>query len=184
MKALEDLVHEHRVIELVLKGLEGLARRAEREHRLDRGQAEKALEILRNFADRCHHGKEERNLFRVLEARGVPREGGPLGVMLHEHDLGRSHLQEMGQALPAAAEGEAEAIHRFAQHAAAYAALLRQHIQKEDGVLYPMAERVLGEEDDARLLEAFDAIEREEIGEGVHERYHQWAHELAEEAGE
>jgi len=180
MKVIEDLTHEHRVIELVLAGVEGLAAHAEREHRLDRERAEKALEILRNFADRCHHAKEERNLFRLMEERGVPREGGPLGVMLHEHELGRAHVQAMGQALPAAPDGEAAAARNFAEHARDYVDLLRQHIQKEDTVLYPMAERLLSREDDTRLMEAFEAIEREEIGEGVHEKYHQWAHELAE----
>jgi hemerythrin-like domain-containing protein len=179
MKAIEDLTHEHRVIELALTGLEGLAADAEKKHRLDGERAEQALEILRNFADRCHHAKEERNLFRLMEERGVPREGGPLGVMLHDHELGRAHVQAMGQALPAASTGDAEAVQAFAEQARGYAALLRQHIRKEDGVLYPMAERILSREDDARLMEAFEAIERDEIGEGVHEKYHQWAHELA-----
>lgn len=180
MKAIGELVQEHRVIELVLTGLERVAARAEGSVRLEAEQAEKVLEILRNFADRCHHGKEERNLFPLMEARGVPRAGGPLGVMLEEHEMGRAHIRAMVEALPAAAAGEAEAVGRFVEHAQAYVALLRQHIQKEDRVLFPMAARVLSQEDDARLVEAFAGIEREEMGAGVHERYHQWAHELAE----
>jgi hemerythrin-like domain-containing protein len=179
MRAIEDLVHEHRVIELVLTGLDGLAARAEAEHRVDRDAAEKALEIVRNFADRCHHGKEERTLFGLMEERGMPRTSGPLAVMRHEHELGREHVGAMLRALPGAAAGEAEASAELAAQARAYTQLLRDHIQKEDHVLYPMAERLLTPEDDARLMEAFEAIERDEMGEGVHEKYHQWAHELA-----
>lgn len=182
MEAINDLKHEHRVIELVLSGLERLADEAEEQHRIDGERGEKALEILRHFADRCHHGKEERHLFPLMAARGVPEEGGPLGVMLREHDEGRSHLRAMAEALPGAARGDEIAARVFATSARAYVALLRQHIAKEDTVLYAIAERVLSAEDDQQLMQGFEAIERDEMGEGVHERYHQWAHELADVA--
>ena len=62
----------------------------------------------------------------------------------------------------------------------AYAKLLRRHIQKEDNVLYPMADRVLTGQDQQALAEAFEKVEAQEIGQGVHEKYHRLAHELAE----
>ena len=49
----------------------------------------RAVDFIRNFADRTHHGKEEDNLFPALEQHGMPRQGGPVGVMLDEHDQGR-----------------------------------------------------------------------------------------------
>lgn len=180
MQATDDLKHEHRVIELVLTGLERVAKRAQTAQFFEQSAAERALEILRNFADKCHHGKEERHLFPLLEERGVPRDG-PVGVMLQEHEQGRGHLRAMLQTLPDSA-GNAESLRLFAKHAAEYIGLLRQHIQKEDNVLFRMAEQVLTEDDDRRLVDGFEAIEREEIGEGVHEKYHQWAHELGEHA--
>jgi hemerythrin-like domain-containing protein len=180
MQATDDLKHEHRVIELVLTGLNRIAQRAKAERIFEEEAADKALEVLRNFADKCHHGKEERHLFPLLEERGVPRDG-PIGVMLQEHEQGRGHIRAMVQA-SADAAGNAESLGLFAKHAAEYIELLRQHIQKEDNVLFRMAEQVLTEDDDRRLVEGFEAIEREEIGEGVHEKYHQWAHELAEHA--
>jgi hemerythrin-like domain-containing protein len=57
---------------------------------------------------------------------------------------------------------------------------LRQHIDKENNVLYPMGNRVLTEDDQRQLSEAFERVEAEEMGPGVHEKYHQLAHELAE----
>jgi hemerythrin-like domain-containing protein len=89
--------------------------------------------------------------------------------MLHEHELGRGHVRDMAEALPPASEGDSGSVAAFAAHARAYAALLRQHIQKEEGVLYPMAERLFSQEDDEQLMAAFEAIERDEIGEGVRE---------------
>ncbi|MGD0266766.1 MAG: hemerythrin domain-containing protein, partial [Candidatus Methylomirabilota bacterium] len=38
----------------------------------------------------CHHGKEENLLFKTMVDRGFPRQGGPIAVMLHEHETGRS----------------------------------------------------------------------------------------------
>ncbi len=183
MRATEELKTEHRVIEKVLTGLAGLAGRAQEAGAVAREAAERALEILRNFADRCHHAKEERHLFKVMEERGVPVEGGPIGVMLAEHEEGRGHVRGMAEHLAGAASGEGEAVRSFVARAQAYVELLREHIWKEDNVLFPMAEKVLSEQDDERLEEAFEAIEREEMGRGTHEKYHRWAEELAEGAG-
>jgi len=181
MQATETLKHEHRVIELVLNALERMANAAEAGQPVEREKAERALEIVREFADKCHHGKEEERLFKVMQERGVPREGGPIGVMLQEHDAGRSHVRGMAEALPAAARGEAGALRVFAEHARGYVGLLRQHIFKEDNILYPMAEQVLSADDDAQLARSFEKFEEEEIGAGTHEKYHTWAHQLAEE---
>ena len=177
MRAIEALMHEHRVIEVVLTGLERMAQRAREDGEVNQGRAAKALETLRQFADKCHHAKEEHNLFPLMEERGVSREGGPLGVMLHEHEQGRHHIETMERVLPGASRGDTEALRVFAGHARSYARLLRQHIGKEDKILYPMAEQVLTAEDDERLVKAFEAIEREQMGEGAHEKYDRWAHE-------
>jgi len=182
MQSTDILKHEHRIIELVLNALEGMAQEAEAGRLPDRERAEKALELLRNFADKCHHGKEERELFKVLEARGMSHEAGPLAVMRQEHEAGREHIREMAAAL-AVMGSDPQALARFAEHARGYVELLRHHIWKEDHVLFPMAEQALSSADDQALVEVFEAVEKEEIGEGVHEKYHEWAHELVGEAG-
>lgn len=180
MESTEILRQEHRIIEAVLIGLARIADQAATSQSLPVDSAGKALEILRNFADRCHHAKEEHQLFRVMESHGMPHESGPLAMMLREHELGRGHVRAMTEALPKASAGDAQAIGAFAEHARSYTHLLREHIRKEDSVLYPMAEQMLGAEEDRQLVAAFEMIERDEMVEGAHERYHQWAHELAE----
>jgi hemerythrin-like domain-containing protein len=57
------------------------------------------VDFVRNFADRCHHAKEEENLFPRMEARGVPRDGGPIGVMLFEHEEGRAYVRAIAGAI-------------------------------------------------------------------------------------
>ncbi len=113
-----------------------------------------------------------------MEAKGFPREGGPTGVMRYEHELGRARVSAMREAVAGAQAGDAAAVRRFAEHARAYIALLRNHIEKEDHCLFTMADQALDEADQNRLLDAFSRVESEHIGDGVHERYLRLADEL------
>jgi hemerythrin-like domain-containing protein len=177
------LSNEHRVIEVVLGCLEKITEEAQSAGKLDRDSAEQAVDFIRNFADKCHHGKEEVHLFTAMVAKGVPQEGGPVGVMLYEHDLGRNFVAGMAKSIPLAAEGDAAALGEFARHASGYVQLLRNHIQKEDNILFPMADRVLTEADQKQLMASFETVEKDHMGAGTHEKYVAIADSLAERFG-
>jgi hemerythrin-like domain-containing protein len=131
-----------------------------------------AIEFFRLFADRCHHGKEEELLFPALEKKGMPRSEGPIGVMLREHDSGRTLIAEMAQAAKAYESGDKEAGGKWAKAAMSYSRLLRDHIAKENNILFVMAERLLTPTEQEQLAAGFDAIEIQKMGEGTHERLH------------
>ncbi|RMF71435.1 MAG: hemerythrin [Acidobacteria bacterium] len=137
------LMDEHQLILRVLGALAGLADKADAGAPVDREEIGRFATFFREFADRLHHGKEEERLFTAMEAAGMPREGGPIAVMLHEHDVGRSHVR----ALAALAEGSGaltdDERSSLVTHARAFVPLLAAHIAKEDNILYPMARRVL-----------------------------------------
>jgi hemerythrin-like domain-containing protein len=138
---------------------------------------------LRNFADRCHHGKEEAHLFPLLEARGVARDGGPIGRMLAEHDGGREHLGALTALLDEAAAGNPDARQEFANRAWAYVQGLREHIYKEDNFLFPLADRLLTDAEREGLSRSFARVESHEMGAGTHERYLALANVLADRLG-
>ncbi len=183
MTATEELMTEHRAIERMLAVLDAAGGRLEAGERVRPDLFREAVDFVRNFADRCHHGKEEDNLFPRLEERGVPREGGPLGVMLFEHDEGRAYIGAIADALDAYERGDEGAARTIARSARGYVGLLRGHIEKEERVLFPMADQVLSAEDQLSLEESFERIETEVMGAGVHERYHQMLDELERELG-
>ncbi len=179
MNPTETLKHEHKIVLLVLQGAEREALAIRSGGEVHAETIGEMVDFFRNFVDRCHHAKEERHLFPALGAKGFPAESGPVAVMLHEHEQGRAAIRAISEALPKAAAGDREAAGALATALLEYAELLRNHIFKEDNVLFPMADRVLAPDEQASLAALFDKVETEEIGEGVHERYHEFAHRLA-----
>lgn len=123
---------------------------------LDFDAVEKCVTFIRLFADACHHGKEEDLLFPTLEAHGLPRDSGPIAVMLHEHRLGREATAAMRAALPAAREGDGDARTRLIHAGRGYVDLIRGHIGKEDNVLFHMADQMVVGQARVRLCAAYD----------------------------
>ncbi|GAB1409682.1 hemerythrin domain-containing protein [Desulfovibrionales bacterium] len=171
MKATEQLKEEHAGIQLMLEIIQIVAKKMLAQEEVSAEELCGILDFFTVFVDTCHHGKEEDFLFPVLEAKGIARDGGPIGVMLHEHELGRSHIASMKQALGDCSPAKRQA-HAFHQAAEAYVLLLTQHIAKENTVLFPMADKVLSPEQDLELYENFEKLEVERIGLGRHEEFH------------
>lgn len=128
-----------------------------------------ASDFFRVFADQYHHGKEERQLFRKMVFRGMSAEIGPIAAMLREHDEGRAYVT--GIEAQARAELGKRTRKELLRLSSGYATMLRQHIQKEDNVLYPMADKILTESDMADLRKGFREIEAKVMGPEVHEHY-------------
>ena len=168
MKATDILMEEHRVIVRVLDSLETAA------NRLSAGQAIpmdfflKAADFIKNFADGCHHKKEEGILFVALAANGMPQDAGPVGMMLAEHEEGRRLTRAMREGAQRVQGGDATALSQVIQNALGYVALLRQHIQKEDHILFPMADQVIPIGQHQQIMADFNRIEHET---DVHEKY-------------
>lgn len=180
MKPTEILMHEHQVILSVLEAAEREAKSIRQSGKVREITVRHLLDFLSNFADRCHHAKEENLLFRKMAERGMPTDSGPIAVMLHEHEEGRSHIRNIRRLLPEALEGDGDALDGIAEALESYAGLLRSHIAKEDNVLYPMSDHLLTPDDQRELADSFERVEREEMGEGAHDRYRDLALELFE----
>jgi DUF438 domain-containing protein len=128
------------------------------------------LDFLQNYVDRVHNRKEEDALFPLIEARGVPRDGGPLGVMLMEHQTSRQLLARLAEPATAFAGGDRSRLADLRASFAEYAALLRDHFWKETDILYPMALRVMTPADGASVIDGIEAVEAA-AGPDVRARY-------------
>ena len=163
MRATQLLMEEHEIILRGLHVLEALADRAASGAELPAKAVDDTIEFLRQFADIHHCQKEEEILFAALEKAGLPREGGPLGAMHEEHEQARTLLAALRAAAPRAA-ANARSRGRFAEAARAYATLLTGHIEKENHLLFRMADQALGAEDRRRVDREFDDFEIRSVG--------------------
>jgi len=165
-KAIEVLRHEHDAILMALDILDRIVDAA-KHGRIDSEDAVSFVGFLKEFADKCHHGKEEGLLFPAMIGAGAPTEGGPVSVMLEEHERGRALVAAMVAACDPVLRPEA-----FGDAAAAYTAHLRMHIEKENTELFPLAERIIDPATLEALISKFEAHEEVVIGHGRHEELH------------
>lgn len=182
MEPMEMLKHEHRVIEKVLAAMEAMVDRAERGGAVSPGFFLEAADFVAGFADGCHHKKEEDILFTALEAKGYSRDAGPVAMLLAQHEDGRRYMRVMKEAARQWQAGDDTARQGVIESARNYISLLYDHIDREDKVFFPMAAQTLSGAELADLTRAFERVEEQETGAGVHEKYSRLAQSLAERA--
>src|SRR3972149_2458820 len=179
MKTTNILMEEHRVIERVLVSLETAANRLSAGQVIPMDFFLKAADFIKGFADGCHHKKEEGVLFAALAANGMSQDTEPLSIMLADHEEGRRLTRAMREGAERVQRGDTTALSQVIQNALDYVTLLRQHIQKEDNILFPMADNAIPVGQHQQLMADFNRIEQEETGEGIHEKFLRIADELA-----
>lgn len=110
-------------------------------------------------------------LFPAIIEAGLPAQDGPIGVMLAEHEQGRVYVKAMQAAAQKLESGDTAARLDLIKAARGYTALLRQHIIKEDRILFSTASQFIPVSQQEQVVEDFEHVEHEETGEGVHEKY-------------
>jgi hemerythrin-like domain-containing protein len=175
-KAIEDLRHEHEAILSALGVLDAIVSQLATGTAVTAGHILEFMAFLSEFADKCHHGKEEGILFPELKRAAVPEEKGAVALMLAEHAQGRALIKAMGKA----AEGAPD-YPRFVGAAREYSSLLRNHIQQEERVLFPTAEKALTDPQLERIYRSFEEHEEQVIGPGRHEQLHDMLRRLQQE---
>ena len=176
-RATDSLEQEHRTIEKILRVTGVLVDELTENRDIDDDILRDLCQFLRVYGHQCHHGKEESYLFPMLERHGVPEEGCPLGALRHEHERSRVLTQELVQASAEYAANRHNGSSALSEVLRNIAQFYPAHIWKEEYLLFPMARKVLSEEDDQRLLKEFKSVESD-IYSYAHESYEQLATEL------
>lgn len=176
-RATDSLEQEHRTIEKILRVTGVLVDELTENRDIDDDILRDLCQFLRVYGHQCHHGKEESYLFPMLERHGVPEEGCPLGALRHEHERSRALTQELVQASAEYAANRHDGSSALSEVLRNIAQFYPAHIWKEEYLLFPMARKVLSEEDDQRLLKEFKSVESD-IYSYAHESYEQLATEL------
>jgi hemerythrin-like domain-containing protein len=172
---------EHRLIEGALDAMDRWLRTVgpgtESDHK---AELARFVSFIRGFADAYHHGKEEDILFATMVQHGFPRQAGPIAVMLHEHDLGRSLVNTLDELAKQPSTWTEENRDTLAETVREFSALLRQHIRKEDQVLYPMADARLPAPVKDEMFRQFQAFEEQQVQSGERQRLRELGDALLE----
>ncbi|TGE38720.1 hemerythrin [Desulfosporosinus fructosivorans] len=178
MTVIKELKNEHEAVLLTIRIIDQITSLLKSGQTVELIHLDQILEFLAVFVDKCHHSKEEKVLFPAMEAAGIPREGGPIATMLYEHEQGRSLVQGLRSGVEGYRVGKESSISEIIKNAHKYGKLLTSHIDKENNVLYVMAERVLSAEKMVAMEAEFTRIEENEVGPNKHEEFHATLHAL------
>lgn len=172
------LIAEHELIERCMEVLKNCLEPIELSEEINTVQMGRALDFLLQFGDKIHNTKEEEILFPLMGDKGIPVEGGPLGVMLMEHEAERELLTKMLAALPEFGSLDLDAQLQFKAEGMEYLEVRANHIWKENDVLYPMGIKVLSEAENENILREFERINREFYGEDAFVKFQAMVNEV------
>lgn len=156
------LMIEHRLIERMIRLLSGQLSSIRSGAIPEQDHLRAAVDFMRNYADRCHHGKEEGILFRELKSKPLSSEHQKMmGELIEEHVRARAMVAELDDALSRFCGGDYGTLIRISGVLEALIKLYPCHIEKEDkGFFLPSMEYFTEEEKDW-MLRAFDEFDKE-----------------------
>lgn len=180
--AIQRLSCEHRHIEAVIKSLPDAVAALDARQRLNVQKLRTVVKFLRVYADQRHHQREEDLFFPTLVKRGVPAQGCPIGGLNHEHENGRALVSALDEGITSYEQKLPGADHAMQQTLQEIIALYRKHLWMEDAMVFPMAEKLISEEDNQELTEQFAELDRG-IGRDLIVRLEQFAESFPLQAG-
>jgi hemerythrin-like domain-containing protein len=169
MKPIVDVTVEHGIIRVMLRVLEKICGKIESGETVPAEHFWQVLTFISEFVDKCHHGKEEKFLFPVMRESQFPDEHALVDELMEEHAAGRNFALGMAEAM------KVKDFVCFSQNARGYISLVDRHIDKENNVFFPMAEKTLSNEKKNEMEVGFEDFEKNVIGEGRHNELREMA---------
>ncbi len=173
-----NLMNDHSIIEKALVILDKQIERKRKNWTI----VETLVEVLWDYGELCHNTKEEKVYFPLLVENGMTPDG-PIAVMLQEHELERKYLNQIKQFM-SESDKTVEKLESFEEIVQRYSALTKDHIWKENDILYPMGKNFVQHDDEPYLISEFNRIELETLGSGAYIRYKTLVDALEKESGD
>jgi len=159
---------EHRLIERMIAVIKGGLAQIHSSSKVDTLFVDKAVDFIRMYADRTHHGKEEDILFRDLDKRPMSADDRRvMEELIQEHVFGRQTTKALVDANTRYRNGDAAALPEIADKLQTLVEFYPKHIEKEDKVFFPASRAYFTEDEDQAMLMEFWEFDRKMI----HEKY-------------
>jgi hemerythrin-like domain-containing protein len=179
MQARGPLMVEHRLIERMIAVIEHALGQMRTTRRADPVFIDTAVDFIRTYADRTHHGKEEDIMFAELAKRRLSQgDRAMMNELIQEHVFGRKVTKALVEANARYRGNDRAALEDIVDSLQTLVAFYPQHISKEDKIFFPAARTYVTDEEDQAMLQAFWEFDRKLI----HEKYEQVVERLAQRA--
>ena len=168
MQARGPLMVEHRLIERMIAKIKQALEQIRSNGKVDPLFVDTAVDFIRIYADRTHHGKEEDILFREMAKRPLSAEDKRvMRELIDEHVFGRQTTKALVDATARYRNGESSALADISANLQTLVEFYPKHIEKEDKVFFPASMKYFSREEDQAMLAEF----REFDGKMIHEKY-------------
>lgn len=168
MKPRGPLMIEHRLIEKMLEVVKNQISFIDRENSIDPVFIDAAVDFIRTYADRTHHGKEEDIMFRELAKKSMALEDEKvMRELVDDHKYARQVVGELVQAKEQFLEGRQQALLAIREKLIVLAEFYPAHITKEDKVFFPNSEKYLSQKEQSIMLQEFWEFDQRMI----HDKY-------------
>jgi hemerythrin-like domain-containing protein len=167
----ENLMQEHKKIIEILDIINKIAENIKHKKVFYPLDVEEITNFLTSFWDKCHNVKEEKALYPELISSGVQIEDKSIDGISNEHTMGRIYIKEMKYCIVNCKMGHDFSCEKLADCLVNYSTLLRNHIQIEEEVIFPIINQTLTGKKQQEILRSFVEIEEETLGLQVPEKY-------------
>jgi len=168
MQARGPLMIEHRLIERMISIIKDVLAQIESTRKVDPVFVDTAVDFIRTYADRTHHGKEEDILFQDLSKRALSaKDQQVMEELIEDHVFARQTTKALVEANTRYRNGDKSALADIADRLRTHAKFYPKHIEKEDKVFFPAVRAYFTDEEDQAMLAEFWEFDRRMI----HEKY-------------
>ncbi len=171
---------EHRLIEKMVELIDKQRQRIETDNTTDVHFITTAVDFLRVYADKTHHGKEEDILFKALKNKNLsPEDKNLMEELMEEHRYGRKTVGELSDAAGQYGRGQTKVVGTIHEKLVALVNLYREHIKKEDERFFPSSKEYLDKDELDAMLGEFYEFDRKMLHEYYEQNVTEWEKKLS-----
>ena len=172
MNYIDTMVFEHANIKRMLMVVRAFCYKLYNKEYVDFADVDQMIDFIKNYADKHHHGKEELKLFnKMVQHLGPAAQKLVTNGMLVKHDMGRFYNQQLQEAVKDYQNGNTEAVLDIIANSISYTHLLDRHIQKENDIVYPFAQKNFNKEISDEIQKECEEFEENANQQGFQDKY-------------
>jgi len=171
MTPTENLINEHKKINELLDIMSKIALKIKSKDVFYPNDVEEVVKYLINIIENSHHGKEDDVFYPELISSGIPKETAPLSIINYEHLISVNYLKDISSCVVNCKIGNDFSGELLADSLTNYVIAIKNHIQREEEIVFPIANEVFSIEKQNDILQRFEIIEQKYISNSFNDQF-------------